>query len=330
MPVKKDLQGRNTSDKFDIGRNFCNKIWNVANFFVIPNLTHIEPEPVNEGQWSLADRWIVSRFSRAVADADAAIAAYRFDQYANICYDFFWNDFCGWYVEICKPALKVPATAGPTANILAAVLDGALRLMHPMIPFITENIWWRLNEARPQRGLPVSLECPGSQRLIRAQWPAASSQADPAEAIFGRIKDIVTVIRKLRNDYKVDLKRRLDVSILALGNALHQVESNQGIIESMANCRIVMVSDAMPPVPGVAHASAAGCDVFIDDLQDQTTLVQQNTRREAELARLIQTLEGRLANESYAAKAPAALVLQTREQLVEANRELAKLRNTAF
>ena len=182
MPVKKDAQGRNTSDKFDIGRNFCNKIWKVANFFVIPNLATFEPEPVDESQWTLADRWIISRFNRTVREADAALATYRFDQYAKVCYDFFWNDFCDWYVEATKPALKTPATAGQTAEVLAAVLDGALRLMHPMIPFITETIWWRLNEVRPQRGLPVELECPGSRRLVQARMAGASHFDDAADA----------------------------------------------------------------------------------------------------------------------------------------------------
>ena len=207
MPVKKDAQGRNTSEKFDIGRNFCNKIWNVANFFVLPNLANIEPERVDGSQWSLADRWIVSRFNRTVREADAALAIYRFDQYAKACYDFFWNDFCDWHVEVSKPALKSPQTAGQTADVLAAVLDGALRLMHPMIPFITEMVWDRLNEVRPYRGLPMGIECPGSRRLIHAAWPVASHFDDQADAIFARIQEIVTAIRKMRNDYKVDQKR---------------------------------------------------------------------------------------------------------------------------
>ena len=88
------------------------------------------------------------------------------------------------------------------------MLDGALRLMHPMIPFITETIWWRLNEVRPHRGLPVGLECPGSRRLVQAQWPVASQFDDSADVIFGRIQEIVTAVRKMRNDYKVDLKSR--------------------------------------------------------------------------------------------------------------------------
>jgi len=330
MPVKKDAQGRNTSEKFDIGMKFCNKIWQVANFFVIPNLANIEPQPVDGSRWSLADHWIISRFNRTVLEADAALAIYRFDQYAKACYDFFWNDFCDWYVEVCKPTLKIPEAAAQTADVLAAVLDGSLRLMHPMIPFITEMVWDRLNEVRPTRGLPMALECPGSRRLIHAAWPVAGHFADPAEAIFARIQGIVTAIRKMRNDYKVDQKRRVDASILAPGEALGQVESNRATIELLAGCRLLTVSDMLPPIPGVARTSAGGCDIFIDDLRDKGAERQRAAKREEEILRLVQTLEARLAKESYTLKAPEALVKQTRDQLAAAKEELKKLRDAGF
>ena len=296
MPVKKDEQRRNTSEKFDIGRNFCNKIWQVANFFVIPNLADVETLPVDGSRWSVADRWIVSRFNHTVGEADAALEIYRFDQYAKACYDFFWNDFCDWYVEVCKPALKVPETAGQTAEVLAAVLDGSLRLMHPMIPFITEMIWDRLNEVRPVRGLPVQLECPGSRRLIHAAWPVAGHVADPAESIFARIQEIVTAIRKMRNDFKADQKRRLDVSILAPGEAMGQVTSNRGTIELLAGCRLLTVSDMLPPIPGVARTSAGGCDIFIDDLRDHGA-ERQRDRQAGRVAAAADTDAGSAAGE---------------------------------
>jgi valyl-tRNA synthetase len=325
LPVRKNAQGKNTSDKFDIGRNFCNKIWNVGNFFVIANLPNVAPEPVDEGKWTLADRWIVSRFNRTVKEADAALAAYRFDQYAKICYDFFWNDFCDWYVEMSKPALKAPATAGQTANVLAAVLDGALRLLHPMVPFITETIWWRLNEVRPQRGLPGKIECPPSKRLILAAWPAEGKLDDEAESSFPAIQEIISAIRKLRNDYKVDVKRVFEASILVGDTAMESpLKDNQALIELMATCRIKSISKTVS-VHSLARTSAAGCDIFVEGLQDQNTELQRTAKRTDELTRQIQTLKGRLANEAYISKAPAHLVQQTKDQLAEAQRELAKL-----
>ena len=145
MPVEHDpTTGKNTSPKFDLGRNFCNKLWNAARFAMM-HLEQAGPADtaVDETKLSMADRWIVSRFNRTVAECNDALANYRFDQYAKACYDFFWRDFCDWYVEAIKPAMKDPERAAQTANVLAAVLDGSLRLLHPMIPFITETIWQR-------------------------------------------------------------------------------------------------------------------------------------------------------------------------------------------
>ena len=202
--------------------------------------------------------------------------------------------------------------------------------MHPMIPFITEMIWERLNEVRPYRGLPVGLECPGSRRLVQAAWPVASHFDDEADTVFGRIQEIVTAIRKMRNEYKMDLKRRLDASILAPGDALGQVNPNRATIELLAGCRILIVSDMLPPIPGVARTSAGGCDIFIDDLRDAGAERLRAARREEDLLRQIQTLEARLAKESYTLKAPEALVKQTRDQLAAAKTELAKLRNEGY
>ena len=230
MPVKRDANGKNTSEKFDEGRNFCNKLWNACRF-ALSNLESVgsaladadaqnspghrdsdatsttaptasakadptmlasggtggPPVSLAAGQdhhgraaratLSLVDRWIISRFHRAVKESNDALKAYRFDLYAKTCYDFFWRDFCDWYVEAIKPAMKDPARAPQTANVLSAVLDGSLRLMHPMIPFITETIWWRLNDVRPVRGLPGLLECPPSKRLVLAQWPCDVARA---------------------------------------------------------------------------------------------------------------------------------------------------------
>ncbi len=184
MPVKKDAQGRNTSDKFDLGRNFCTKLWNAAKFVLrsleqstgdIASATpgaSANQDAVAEGNLpggTLADRWIVSRFNRAVEDSNVALAVYRFDQYARACYDFFWRDFCDWYLEAAKSALKDPDRSAATAAVLSRMLDSLLRLMHPMIPFITERLWWNLH--------------PGT-KLISAAWPAGGPIDTDAEQVF--------------------------------------------------------------------------------------------------------------------------------------------------
>jgi valyl-tRNA synthetase len=275
----------------------------------------------------MADRWIVSRLNRTVAEADEMLRVYRFDQYAKSAYDFFWNDFCGWYVEASKPALRDPARAGQTANILAAVLDGSLRLLHPVMPFITETIWWRLNEARPgDRGLPGRIDAPPSRRLIKAKWPTVGSFAEAAEHIFPKLQDVIATIRNVRNQYKADPKKRITVSIQAPGDSSRQINDAREMIELLATCTLKDVRPDLPPVERAARTQAAGCEIYLEGLVDEAAEGQRVSKRTEELTKQEAALLGRLSKESYTQKAPPHLVQQTRDQLAEVQAELKKLR----
>ena len=325
LPVRKDAQGRNTSDKFDVGKHFCNKIWQVTLHFALANLEKIAPEPADERKWSLADRWIVSRFNRTVEAANIAIETYRFDQYAKACYDFFWGDLCDWYVEAIKPALRDPDRAGQTATVLASLIDGALRLMHPMIPFITEVLWWRMNEVRPQRGLPGRIECPPNPRLIKAAWPTIGSFAEASEFLFPRVQEIIVAIRNVRTQYNVGPKQRVMLSIQAPGDSARTINENRELIELLATCRITDVLPQLGPIANATHITASGCDLYVEGLVDPEAEKQLKAKKCADLQKQIAALKGRLANESYTAKAPAHLVQQTRDQLAEAEAGFNKL-----
>ncbi len=324
LPVKKLPNGKNTSEKFDVGRNFCTKIWNACRF-ALSNLEGIQPVNFDPPKWSLADRWIISRFNRTVDEANKALAEYRFDVYAKACYDFFWRDFCDWYVEAIKPAMKDPTRAAQTANVLAAVLDGSLRLMHPMIPFITEKLWWRLNEIRPQRGLPGYIAGCTTSRLIIAAWPRAEGVFEDAEQLFPRIQEIIIAIRNVRNEYKADQKKPVTVSIAAPAESQRQIESNRETIELLATCTIHQVKVELPPPANSARVTAAGCDIFVENMVDPNAEKQRNDKRREELTELIASRKGRLASEAYVSKAPPHLVKQTQAELAAAEAELAKL-----
>jgi valyl-tRNA synthetase len=345
MPVKRLPNGKNTSEKFDLGRNLCNKLWNAARF-VLASIESVATEQtesteqsssnrrsddsappyLDETKWSMADRWIVSRFNRTVAEADDALANYRFDQYARACYDFFWRDFCDWYVEASKPALKDPARAVQTAHILASVLDGALRLMHPIIPFVTETIWQRLNAVYPERGLPGRLLSCTSPLLIRAAWPQVGEFAQAAEHIFPKLQEIIVAIRNLRNEYKVDAKKTVTVSILASAEAARQIRDAREMIELLATCTLKDVRGDVAPIENAARILAAGCEIYVQGLVDPEAEGQRIAKRREELTRQILALRARLSNQGYLAKAPPHLIEQTRTQLAEAEAELAKLR----
>jgi valyl-tRNA synthetase len=325
MPVERDSRtGKNTSPKFDIGRNFCNKVWNAVRFAIM-NLGTVESKPTDSHPWALVDRWILSRFNRTVGFCNEALREYRFDQYAKSCYDFFWGDLCDWYLEAIKPAMKDPARAAQTADILAAVLDGSLRLLHPMIPFITETIWWKLNEVRPQRGLPGTLECPPSKRLIRAAWPKPGESDDAVESTFGRIQEIIGAIRNLRNEHKVDPRRAVTVTITAASEQARQISENRELIELLGVCTLKQVGPDAKATDKAARAMAAGAEIHVEGMVDEAAEQQRSTKRRDELLKQRTALRGRLDNESYTKKAPAHLVKQTQDQLAEVEAELAKL-----
>ncbi|HWE03286.1 MAG TPA: valine--tRNA ligase [Tepidisphaeraceae bacterium] len=339
MPVKRDANGKNTSDKFDEGRNFCNKLWNACRF-ALSNLENVAsasravPPPLENSvrdadlTYTLVDRWIIARFNRTLTTCDEAIKSYRFDVYAKSCYDFFWGDFCDWYVEAIKPAMKDPARSVQTAEVLAAVLDGALRLMHPMIPFITETVWWRLNEVRPRRGIPGRIECPPSKRLVLAKWPLATSTDASAEEDFPKLQAVISAIRTIRNDYQVNPKVTVDVFIKADDDACGKILSSRELVEMLAICSLKDARADLAPIQNAVTANVAGYEIFVTGLIDpnaeKTRLAKEIETKE----KSVSSMKARLGNEAYIAKAPPHLVQQSRDQLAAAETEVIKLKES--
>jgi valyl-tRNA synthetase len=328
---------RMTSKRFDEGRNFCNKLWN-AGRFVLGNLESVSgmvgsptmgtggtgdmvaeaTMPLN----GLADQWIVSRFNRAVEDSNTALTAYRFDQYAKVCYDFFWRDFCDWYVEAAKPAMKDAARSAATANVLATMMDGILRLMHPMIPFITERLWWQLNEVRPTRNGTI----PG-KRLITAAWPTAGSINSSAEAMFTQLQEVIVAIRNVRNEYKLDPKKSVSVSMSVSGNLKAHISASRELIEVLGICTVGKIEMNLPMPANSARSIVGAIEVFVEGVIDPDAEKARAAKNREGLLKERDALIARLANPNYSDKAPAHLVQQTRDKLTAVEAELTKLDN---
>ncbi|HTW95299.1 MAG TPA: valine--tRNA ligase, partial [Tepidisphaeraceae bacterium] len=324
LPVKRNAEGRNTSEKFDIGRNFANKLWNVVRF-ALSNLEGIPAEPADVTQWTPADKWILSRLTRTIREIDDALDHYRFDVYARACYDFIWRDLCDWYIELAKHSLKT-ARKGQTAMVLAAAIDASLRMLHPMMPFITEVLWWRLNDLRPARNLGEMYQPRIDPRLILSAWPIAGDQMifDTEEKLVARVQEIVTEIRNVRNNFKVEPRRQIEVIARPRAECAGEIEGNREIIEQLANCALRV--SGTPPA-GAVRTTAAGCELFLVGLAGGETdrlakLGEQLHKRRDELLATMQSLQARLHNPGYTAKAPAHLVEQTRKQLADAQAEL--------
>jgi valyl-tRNA synthetase len=326
---------RNSSAKFDLGRNFCNKLWNAARFV----LATLETERQRDEETkrpkadtssldhsvssSLPSRWILSRLARTIEIADEALDAYRFDRYATALYDFVWRDYCDWYIEAAKPALRDdadPARREATARVLAACLDAALRLLSPVTPYLSERLWWALNDARPAaaRDLP-GLAAGRHARCMMAEWPTATALADDAaEASMARVQEIVTAVRTLRNESRADPRKKLPLVIRPAPDAADDVAQAAELIELWTSCSLTINGDTPTDA---AKTTAAGTEILVGNLVDPAA----GEKRRAELQKKVKALTGRLANKGYTDKAPPHLVQETRDELAAAEAELERL-----
>lgn len=337
MPVERDpTTGKNTSPKFDQGRNFCNKLWNAARFAVsilekaegTEAQRHEGPKGgVKPSELSLVDRWMLSRVATTVADVDAALAEYHFAPYATAMYDLLWRDFCDWYLEAIKPTV---ASSASQRAVLRATLDAILRMLHPIAPYITETIHERVRSLPPTASI-AGLDLAGDPKdaarrasakwhgmLCREHWPKAdaSLRDERAESSFERLRQLVTACREVRSQHQVAPKRRVTLHVDAA--LAEEIGAAGGLVETLAG--LAEVSTAKPAGAAVTF-SFDSKECFLSDLADQVDAGAERerlTKQIADLDKSIVALEGRLANPGYADRAPKHLVDQTRDQLAKA------------
>jgi valyl-tRNA synthetase len=354
MPLAK-----NTSAKFDAGRNFCNKLWNAGRFILVqvgsgefgvgsssPSTLPTPHSTLDESKWSTVDRWILSRLARTIQTCNESIDVYRFDLYAKACYDFVWRDFCDWYLEASKPAMKDPARRGETGRVLATCFDVALRLMHPMIPFITEKLWSALNDTGAPRGIDDRFPCmqpsvqdgshaatkalvpndSPSAHIMTAPYPTFTDRTDTltsegAERVILKLQEIVTAIRQVRNDNKVDPKKRVNVTLQCPADVEHHLSANREFIEGLSLSTIDSLGPDAPEPVNAAKTVAAGVAIHVAGVIDAGAA----EKRKAQLVKSIAGYKNKLGNESYVNNAPPKVVEETRAMMAAAEAELAKL-----
>lgn len=329
MPVEKDPKtGKNTSPKFDIGRNLCNKLWNAARFA----LTMLERHPVTGSaafpidpqQLSLADRWMLSRLTAATAAINTAVRNYQFKDYADALYDLLWRDFCDWYLESIKPTL---ATDPNQPAVLRLVLDAILRLMHPVTPFITEALYEKVS-AMPMKPIDgfAFAETKSAATLCQSGWPEPDGtlRDEVAETAFDRVRALVTAIREVRASKQVPPKRT--ITLHATPDLAQDIARWSPLVETLAGVSKV-TTDAAPS--NSAAIAFEGAEHRLSDLTDAVDTGAEKDRLMTELAAIeksVSALEGRLANPGYAERAPAHLVQQTRDELAAKQRDAAAIR----
>ncbi|HQR09588.1 MAG TPA: valine--tRNA ligase, partial [Gemmatales bacterium] len=232
---------KQTSEKFELGRNFTTKLWN-ASRFVMMNLSSDEHGGLtpsrSQSDLKLEDRWILSRLATVTEQVTKHLELYEMAAASRILYEFTWSEFCDWYLEMAKSRLKDPAEKPLAQQMLAGVLDTILRLLHPMMPFVTEMIWQSLNNIYPQRALPAGegeiSSCPES--IMIAEWPSRLHMWRDVnrEAQIARMQDLIKAIRNTRNEYRVDEKATVTVSVKCTEAVAKELESLKPFIHSLA------------------------------------------------------------------------------------------------
>jgi len=307
-------------------RAFANKIWNAARFMFM-NVDRIEPglQPGGGRECSphtgvagfrgttLEDRWILSRFNRVTENVNAALETYRFHEAANNIYDFFWGEFCDWYLELIKPRLADAADAETkrvACSNLVNMFEAALRLLHPIMPFITEEIWQTMY---------------AHQAPVKSIALAAFSEADPqqidlaAETEMAILQDLVVSVRNLRAELKIEPKQRIPIQVYTQEQDIRALlQQNHGALERLANVAAMeFVDGSLAKLPGARHTARFDVHVVYERKIDVTA---ECDRLKKELERIEKGIAGgqrQLSNDQFLAKAPTHVVENLRKQQQE-------------
>jgi valyl-tRNA synthetase len=292
-------------------RHFINKLWNAARFTLM-NLDRRYPMPA-AGRLALADRWILSRLSRTTADVGQALDAYRFNDAAAALYRFVWHEFCDWYLEAIKPTLQGQrgAEARETAlAVLGRVLQDTLILLHPFIPFVTEEIWHKLPETD---GSIMRATFPG-ERVEEATLPPDAE----AEAAMGLLIDVISGIRNIRGEMSIAPSMHLEAVVCAADEAVRSViGSHHDLIVNLARLKSLAVTDNPERPPASATALAGrGATIYVR-LEGVIDFARETERLEKDwgkTAKELSSLVRKLQNHDFLSKAPADVVAKVRDQ----------------
>ena len=307
------------SPRTDQARSFVTKIWNASRFLLMNMEGYTPGAPVAE---TAADAWMFSRLAKASRSVTEGIEQYTFGEMARGVQTFFWNEVCDWYIEITKGRLNDESTRLQAQRNLIFVLDASLRLMHPLMPFVTEAIW----DTMPASWLdvdPATGEANRAEALIVAAWPEPDALAqyvdEDAERSFELLRTVVTAARSTRARYRLSPREELDLVVRAGAADVEALEGLRGTIESLARtCSLVMGADVDKPAASTAIVEG-GVEVFIV-LEGKVDLSAEKARIEKEIASSEKELVGlkrMLANEGFISKAAPAVVEGKRARAAE-------------
>ncbi|WP_314943231.1 valine--tRNA ligase [Abiotrophia defectiva] len=297
---------RFSTDKMDAAWNFINKIWN-ASRYVLMNVGDLTLDNLSIGQdLTLADRWILARLQTTIADVTRLFERFEFGEAGRILYSFIWDDYCDWYIEMTKEQLQDKEAANTTTkSILVFVLDQFLRLLHPIMPFVTEEIWQQIG------GQDKSIVVADYPRVMEAY------QDSQVEAQMAQLMELIRAVRTIRNEMNTPLSKPVDLYIKvqdAAGQAL--LEANQAYIKRFCNPAQLLISQA-PEHPEEVVTQVLSFAEILMPLKGLIKLEDELARLEGEQAKLekeVARIDGKLSNEKFVSRAPEHVVAEERNK----------------
>lgn len=317
--------------RFDLARlegyrNFCTKLWNAARY-VVMNLQKAEPIATDLVSANITDQWILSRWQMVKREFTDHFIGYRFDLAAQAIYEFTWNEYCDWYLELSKPYLSNseadPAAVNAARHTLRLVLGEMLQVLHPIMPFITEEIWQTVcNENGTESNLLINHSFPDvNEKLINAN----------AENIVKLLQDIIMAIRNIRGEMNISPNKALSILIGNADSATQNIiQQNLSLLNALAKLTEIKWLEANATPPASATALAGSLQIFIP-MQGLIDKAAEITRLNKELTKLnkdLVLLQGKLNNPAYVNKAPAEVVAKDQQRLQELSAAQTKLQNS--
>ncbi len=322
-PDEGEPVARMVSERFEYGRNFCNKFWNATRFAML-NLEGYTPEKIDVKTLPLEDRWILSRLSQTAAEVTTCLERYQFDMATRTVRDFTWNEFCDWYLEMIKPRLRSEDQKAEAQRVLVAVLDSLLRLLSPFVPFVTEELWQKLGELAPERGIPEPK--PAEEAAMIAAWPKLPKEwiDTEFEGRFERLRDSVIAVRNVRAVYGIPPGTPLTLRMRASETIANDMNSVSGQFENLAKTVLEAAGAEVTRPDGSASFTIGDIDGYIP-LGGVVDLKAELERQEKEAAKLkgfISGHEKKLSNDKFVSNAPDDVVNNVRETLANLQSQL--------
>ncbi|APD95107.1 valine--tRNA ligase [Alteromonas mediterranea] len=309
-------------------RNFCNKIWNASRFVLMNTEEHDTGRDGGEMVLSMADRWIWAKFQQTLVEFEKALEDYRFDIAAQTVYEFTWNQFCDWYLELTKPVLSNDASTDAekrgTRHTLINVLESLLRLLHPLMPFITDTIWQRVV---PQSALKVDA---GASIMVQA-FPEvdAAKQDDKVLADIEWVKKFIVGIRNIRGEMDISPNKPLNALLKNVSDEdARRLDAAKAFLDKLSKLETVTILKDGEEAPASATALVGEMEILIPmaGLIDKDAELARITKAMEKIEKDVSRTRGKLGNEKFVSNAPEAVIEKERGKLEEGEKALAKLK----